>query len=316
MKDILCLFSFLALFSCENNNTDFILNELAQWPVMEYPADNQLDHKKIALGERLFSDPILSLDTSISCASCHKVAFGMADHLPVSPGVNDMMGKRNSPSLWNVGYHPYFMREGGVPSLEMQVLVPIQEHNEMAFNMVLLADRLNSDSTYQSEFFEAFNDSATAYTITRAIAQFERTLISNDAPLDAYVAGNTDALSNEAKNGLALFFGKANCSRCHSGPLFTSFDFYNNGTVTSTEDYGRAQLTLDSADLFAFMVPSLRHIQSTAPYMHDGSINTLTDVLNQYNLGGSGHEYTSELIEPLNLSEKELVALEEFLKTL
>ena len=240
----------------------------------------------------------------------------MADHLPVSPGVNDMMGKRNSPSLWNVGYHPYFMREGGVPSLEMQVLVPIQEHNEMAFNMILLADRLNSDSTYQSEFFEAFNDSATAYTITRAIAQFERTLISNDAPLDAYVAGNTDALSNEAKNGLALFFGKANCSRCHSGPLFTSFDFYNNGTVTSTEDYGRAQLTLDSADLFAFMVPSLRHIQSTAPYMHDGSINTLTDVLNQYNLGGSGHEYTSELIEPLNLSEKELVALEEFLKTL
>ena len=156
MKDILRLFSFLALFSCENNNTDFILNELAQWPVMEYPADNQLDHKKIALGERLFSDPILSLDTSISCASCHKVAFGMADHLPVSPGVNDMMGKRNSPSLWNVGYHPYFMREGGVPSLEMQVLVPIQEHNEMAFNMILLADRLNSDSTYQSEFFEAF----------------------------------------------------------------------------------------------------------------------------------------------------------------
>ena len=315
MKQWVTMF-FLLLLACENDQTSFILNELAQWPEMQYPIDNQPNQKKIALGERLFSDPILSLDSSISCASCHKGAFALADNLPVSPGVNNRLGKRNSPSLWNIGYHPYYMREGGVPSLEMQVLVPIQEHDEMAFNMVLLVDRLNSDSAYQSEFLQAFNDSATPYTVTRAIAQFERTLISNDAPIDAYVAGNDNAISKEAKNGLALFFGKANCSHCHSGPLFTNFDFYNNGTAISTNDYGRAQLTLDSADFFTFKVPSLRHIQSTAPYMHDGSITSLEDVLNQYNLGGSGHDYTNEKIEPLNLNDKELVALEEFLKTL
>ena len=315
MKQWVTMF-FLLLLACENDQTSFMLNELAQWPEMQYPIDNQPNQKKIALGERLFSDPILSLDSSISCASCHKGAFALADNLPVSPGVNNRLGKRNSPSLWNIGYHPYYMREGGVPSLEMQVLVPIQEHDEMAFNMVLLVDRLNSDSAYQSEFLQAFNDSATPYTVTRAIAQFERTLISNDAPIDAYVAGNDNAISKEAKNGLALFFGKANCSHCHSGPLFTNFDFYNNGTAISTNDYGRAQLTLDSADFFTFKVPSLRHIQSTAPYMHDGSITSLEDVLNQYNLGGSGHDYTNEKIEPLNLNDKELVALEEFLKTL
>lgn len=315
MKQWVTMF-FLLLLACENDQTSFILNELAQWPEMQYPVDNQPNQKKIALGERLFSDPILSLDSSISCASCHKGAFALADNLPVSPGVNNRLGKRNSPSLWNIGYHPYYMREGGVPSLEMQVLVPIQEHDEMAFNMVLLVDRLNSDSTYQSEFLQAFNDSATPYTVTRAIAQFERTLISNDAPIDAYVAGNDNAISKEAKNGLALFFGKANCSHCHSGPLFTNFDFYNNGTAISTEDYGRAQLTLDSADFFTFKVPSLRHIRSTAPYMHDGSITSLADVLYQYNLGGSGHDYTNEKIEPLNLNDKELVDLEEFLKTL
>ena len=315
MKQWVTMF-FLLLLACENDQTSFILNELAQWPEMQYPIDNQPNQKKIALGERLFSDPILSLDSSISCASCHKGAFALADNLPVSLGVNNRLGKRNSPSLWNIGYHPYYMREGGVPSLEMQVLVPIQEHDEMAFNMVLLVDRLNSDSAYQSEFLQAFNDSATPYTVTRAIAQFERTLISNDAPIDAYVAGNDNAISKEAKNGLALFFGKANCSHCHSGPLFTNFDFYNNGTAISTNDYGRAQLTLDSADFFTFKVPSLRHIQSTAPYMHDGSIASLADVLHQYNLGGSGHDYTNEKIEPLNLNDKELVDLEEFLKTL
>ena len=315
MKQWVTMF-FLLLLACENDQTSFILNELAQWPEMQYPIDNQPNQKKIALGERLFSDPILSLDSSISCASCHKGAFALADNLPVSLGVNNRLGKRNSPSLWNIGYHPYYMREGGVPSLEMQVLVPIQEHVEMAFNMVLLVNRLNSDSAYQSEFLQAFNDSATPYTVTRAIAQFERTLISNDAPIDAYVAGNDNAISKEAKNGLALFFGKANCSHCHSGPLFTNFDFYNNGTAISTEDYGRAQLTLDSADFFTFKVPSLRHIQSTAPYMHDGSITSLADVLYQYNLGGSGHDYTNEKIEPLNLNDKELVDLEEFLKTL
>ena len=319
MKDIFHHFNWLAVLifcSCEKEPSLLIPTELTQWPKMEYPLDNRPNENKIALGKRLFSDPILSLDSSISCSSCHKEEHAMADNLPVSLGIENRLGKRNSPSLWNIGYHPYYMREGGVPSLEMQVLVPVQEHNEMAFNMLLLAKRLNLDSSYQTEFRNAFNDSATPYTITRAIAQFERTLISNDAPLDAYLAGNENAISSEAKSGLALFFGKANCSHCHSGPLFTNFGFYNNGTETSINDFGRGELTLDSSDFFTYKVPSLRHVKSTAPYMHDGSINSLSDVLNQYNLGGSGHDYTSDEIQELKLNNRELIELEEFLKTL
>lgn len=304
------------LVACTPEPSEELMEELAQWPEMEYPSDNQPDAKKIALGEKLFFDPILSVDSSISCASCHKEVYGLADNVPVSPGVENRLGKRNSPSLWNVGYQPYFMREGGVPTLEMQVLVPIQEHSEMAFNMVLLSQRLNANTDYKNEFIEAFGDSATAYTITRAIAQYERTLIHQESAFDAYVAGDKGALSDQAKAGFDLFYGKANCSTCHSGPLQTDYGFYNNGTAVSSNDYGRAELTLDSADFYLFKVPSLRQVVHTAPYMHNGSIATLDEVLDQYNNGGVGHAFTSVEIAPLNLDAQELVALEEFLKSL
>ena len=319
MKDMLRLSSSILLallVACTPEPSEGLLEELAQWPEIEYPSDNQPDAKKIALGEKLFSDPILSIDSSISCASCHKEVYGLADNVPVSPGVEDRLGKRNSPSLWNVGYQPYFMREGGVPTLEMQVLVPIQEHSEMAFNMVLLAQRLNANTDYKNEFIEAFGDSATAYTITRALAQYERTLIYNESAFDSFVAGDKDALSAEARAGFDLFYGKANCSSCHSGPLQTDYGFYNNGTAISTNDYGRAELTLDSADFYLFKVPSLRQVALTAPYMHNGSLASLEEVLEQYNEGGTGHAFTSERISSLNLDAQELVALEEFLKSL
>lgn len=317
MRDILRLFSLAVIFfACSPESSIDIMDELAQWPEMEYPNDNQPDLQKIALGERLFFDPILSIDSSISCASCHKEVNGFADDVAISPGVENRLGKRNSPSLWNVGYQPYFMREGGVPTLEMQVLVPVQEHSEMAFNMVLLAQRLNASTTYKNDFLEAFGDSATSYTITRAIAQYERALIQDLSPFDEYVRGDNGALSTVAKRGFELFFGKAGCDGCHSGPLLTNYGFYNNGTQVSSNDYGRAELTLDSADFYLFKVPSLRNVSLTAPYLHDGSLASLQDVLEQYNNGGTGHEYTSEGISPLNLNESELVALEEFLSTL
>ena len=319
MKDILRLsnlVAFIMLVSCTPEPASELLSELATWPQMEYPTDNKPDAQKIALGERLFFDPILSVDSSISCGSCHKEVYGLADHVAMSPGVEGRLGKRNSPSLWNVAYQPYFMREGGVPTLEMQVLVPIQEHSEMAFNMVLLAERLNAHTSYKNDFIDAFGDSATAYTITRAIAQYERTLIDDQSPFDDYVRGENGALNATAKRGFDLFYGKAGCDGCHSGPLLTNFGFYNNGTEVSANDYGRAELTLDSSDFYLFKVPSLRKVTLTAPYMHDGSLALIRDVLEQYNVGGVGHNYTSEGIVPLNLSESELVSLEEFLSTL
>ena len=317
MKDILRLFSLAVIcVACSPESSSDLMDELAQWPEMEYPSDNQPNLQKIALGERLFFDPILSIDSSISCASCHKEVNGFADDVAISPGVENRLGIRNSPSLWNVGYQPYFMREGGVPTLEMQVLVPVQEHSEMAFNMVLLAQRLNASTAYKNDFLEAFGDSATSYTITRALAQYERTLIQDLSSFDEYVRGDNGALSTVAKKGFELFYGKAGCYGCHSGPLLTNYGFYNNGTLVSSNDYGRAELTLDSSDFYLFKVPSLRNVSLTAPYMHDGSLASLQDVLEQYNNGGTGHEYTSDGITPLNLNESELVALEEFLSTL
>ena len=319
MKDILRhskLVVFIVLASCAPEPSSDLLSELATWPQMEFPTDNEPDAQKIVLGERLFFDPIVSIDSSISCASCHKEVYGFADDVAISPGVEDRLGKRNSPSLWNVGYQPYFMREGGVPTLEMQVLVPVQEHSEMAFNMVLLAQRLNANTAYKNDFLEAFGDSASAFTITRALAQYERTLIQEPTSFDEYVRGDNGALSIAAKKGFELFYGKAGCDHCHSGPLMTNFGFYNNGIQIGPDDYGRAELTLDSADFYLFKVPSLRKVALTAPYMHDGSLASLRDVLEQYNQGGVGHDYTSDGIEPLNLNESELVALEEFLSSL
>ena len=319
MKDILRhskLVVFIVLASCAPESSSDLLSELATWPQMEFPTDNEPDAQKIVLGERLFFDPIVSIDSSISCGSCHKEVYGFADDVAISPGVEGRLGKRNSPSLWNVGYQPYFMREGGVPTLEMQVLVPVQEHSEMAFNMVLLVQRLNANTAYKNDFLEAFGDSASAYTITRALAQYERTLIQEPTAFDEYVRGDNGALSTAAKKGFDLFYGKAGCDGCHSGPLMTNFGFYNNGTQTGPDDYGRAELTLDSADFYLFKVPSLRKVALTAPYMHDGSLMSIQDVLEQYNDGGVGHDYTSDGIAPLNLNESELVALEEFLSTL
>src|SRR6056300_999134 len=194
----------LFLSGCREEVPADVPAELLEWPEMVYPSDNQPNAVKQDLGERLFHDPILSVDSSISCASCHKIEYGLADHLSVSPGVEGRLGKRNSPSLWNVGYQPYFMREGGVPTLEMQALVPIQEHSEMAFNMVLLVHRLNSNTTYKNDFLEAFGDSASAYTITRALAQYERTLIQDSSPFDEYVRGDIGVLSAAAKRGFEL----------------------------------------------------------------------------------------------------------------
>ena len=312
----LAALGLIVLLSCCERNNPEVPGSLSNWPEMSYPQDNQPDASKINLGRQLFEDPILSIDSSISCASCHKSQFALADNLTVSPGVEGRLGVRNSPSLLNIGYQPYFMREGGVPTLEMQILVPIQEHNEMAFNMVLLANRLNQDSTYKKLFLQAFNDSATAYTITRSIAQYERTLIYKDADIDAYISGDNNAITPSAKRGMELFYGAANCSKCHSGTLFTDYSFHNNGTSVLDGDYGRGQLTLDSSDFYTFKVPSLRNAALTAPFMHDGSVATLEDVLLQYNAGGTLHDYQSLLIQPLGLSTSQLSELQSFMEAL
>jgi len=287
------------------------------YPVLEYPADNPNNAVAASLGERLFFDPILSVDSSISCGSCHKPELGFATNDKVTPGVDGVLGKRNSPSLLNVGFQPYFMREGGVPSLEMQVLVPLGDATEMAHNVVDAVRRLNRNTSYRNEFLTVYGDTASAFLLVRALANFERTLVDFDAPFDHFIQGDATALSNEAIKGGKLFYGKAACVQCHSGVLLTDFGFANNGTaLVDSTDYGRELLTNESSDRYIFKIPSLRKVQITAPYMHDGSVSTLADVVEQYNTGGANHSYTDSRIEPLGLSVSEKAQLVAFLEAL
>ena len=310
------LFIGLILGSCVPDESVFEgLN--TTYPVLEYPADNPNNAVAASLGERLFFDPILSVDSSISCGSCHKPELGFATNDKVTPGVDGVLGKRNSPSLLNVGFQPYFMREGGVPSLEMQVLVPLGDATEMAHNVVDAVRRLNRNTSYRNEFLTVYGDTASAFLLVRALANFERTLVDFDAPFDHFIQGDATALSNEAIKGGKLFYGKAACVQCHSGVLLTDFGFANNGTaIVDSTDYGRELLTNESSDRYIFKIPSLRKVQITAPYMHDGSVSTLADVVEQYNTGGANHSYTDSRIEPLGLSVSEKAQLVAFLEAL
>ncbi|MFT4665017.1 MAG: cytochrome c peroxidase [Polaribacter sp.] len=288
------------------------------FPDIDFPEGNEFTKARWDLGKRLFFDVALSVDSSISCATCHQSDLAFSDDVAFSLGVAEEIGTRNSPSLANVAYQPYLTREGGVPTLEMQVLVPIQEHNEFNFNIVLIADRLKNDSSYIKMAQEAYDREVDAFVITRAIACFERSLLSGYSPYDQYQNyDKLSALSDAAIRGMNLFFSeKTNCSKCHSDFNFTNYAFENNGLYETYPDEGRFRLTGEESDRALFKVPSLRNIELTAPYMHDGSLQTLEEVIEHYQSGGKNHPHKNEFIQPLTLSEKEKDDLIQFLKSL
>jgi len=290
----------------------------AGFPEIEFPEDNAFTQDRWALGKRLFFDPVMSVDSSISCASCHDPRLAFADDEASSPGVAGRMGARNSPSLANVAYHPYFMREGGVPTLEMQVLVPIQEHEEFDFNIVLLSERLKEDSTYIQQSNLAYGRDPDPFVITRAIASFERSLISGDSRFDQfYYQNQTGTLSDEEIRGMNLFYSdRTSCSSCHGGFNFTNYSFRNNGLYSEYADKGREVLTGEESDRAKFKVPGLRNVALTAPYMHDGSLPTLREVIEHYQSGGLDHPSKDTLIRPLDLTQQEMRELEAFLVAL
>jgi cytochrome c peroxidase len=236
----------------------------------------------------------------------------------VSPGVDGRLGTRNAPSLANVAYHPYYLREGGLPTLEMQVFVPLQETHEMDFEIALAAARLAQDSTYQAMSASAYGRPMDPYVITRALSTFERTLISGDSRYDRHLRGaDQTILSPSEKAGMDLFFSeRTNCSACHGGYNFTTYTFSNNGLYTDYADPGRFRLTSQERDRALFKTPSLRNVSITAPYMHDGSLATLRDVIDHYDSGGQAHPNKSPLIRPLNLTNSEKDALVAFLQML
>ncbi len=288
------------------------------FPDPVFPAGNELTAARWALGKKLFYDPILSGDSTVSCASCHLAAKAFSDTIMFSPGVAGRPGTRNAPTLANIAYHPYYTREGGVPTLEMQILVPIQEHNEFDFNILLIAERLQRDTAYVRWSREAYGREPDAFVITRSIACFERTLISGQSRYDQYYFQGEDAVLTAAEQrGMGLFFSeKTNCAQCHAGFNFTNYAFENNGLYADYPDPGRFRLTELESDRARFKVPTLRNVALTAPYMHDGSIQTLEAVIAHYNSGGEAHPNKSVLVHPLGLTAGEQADLVAFLRSL
>jgi cytochrome c peroxidase len=288
------------------------------FPKPTLPADNQLTAERIALGRKLFYEPALSRDSSLSCGSCHQPALAFSDGRVKSIGIEGRQGRRNAPSLANVAYFTAFMREGGVPSLEMQVQVPVQEHEEFDFNILLVAGRLQRMPAYVVLSQNAYGRKPDAFVITRAIAAFERSLISGQSPFDQYLfGGQAAAISEAAKRGYRLFHSqRLSCGSCHSGFLFTNQRFANNGLYEQYEDSGRYRLTQQTEDIGLFKIPSLRQVALTAPYMHDGSLSSLEAVIDHYAGGGKPHPNKSPLIKPFTLSAGEKKDLLAFLHSL
>ncbi len=255
------------------------------FPKMAEPKDNPTTEAKVALGQLLFYDPILSSDRAVACATCHSEVWGMSDGLPLSIGVGGEgptgpgrtgpnRTRRNAQTLWNAGYRKRLFWDGRVASLEEQVLHPLAEPKELGRDVDAVVADLASIDEYAQLFAAAFGQPAvTAGNLTFAIAALERTMVSDRAPYDRYVAGDEGALNAETVRGMNLF-GEAGCAGCHVAPLFESERWVDRG-VGNGSDLGRYEATQKDADRFAFRVPTLRNARDSEPYFHDGSVQDL-----------------------------------------
>jgi cytochrome c peroxidase len=287
------------------------------FPELAFPENNEPTPNRIALGRRLFYDERLSRSEDVSCASCHLQQHAFADPERFSRGVDGQLGTRNAPALVNLAWMSSFFWHGGVPTLELQVVVPIKSPVEMDMTLAEVAARLLDDPRFPGEFRAAYDDEPNESTITRAIASFMRSLVSADSPYDRFLNGDDTALSAAAQRGEALFNGeRGECFHCHTGYNLTTNRFKNNGTDASDLDEGRREVTLKASDFGKFKIPTLRNVAVTAPYMHDGSLATLSEVIDAYAAGGRGHPSTDPTIQPLDLNDADKADLLAFLESL
>ncbi len=285
---------------------------------IQYPEGNEPTELRVLLGRKLFYDTRLSATNEISCGSCHILSAAFTDGRSTSTGIFHRSGKRNAPTLANVAWAPRFMSEGGVPNLEAQVFGPMLDSVEMGTDMMEAVKKLNRDSDLRKLAKAAYDrDSIDPFVITRALANFERTIISADSYYDRYKNGKKDELNESQLRGMNLFFSnKTLCSSCHIGNNFTDYSFYNIGLYEEYTDLGRELATGDKGDIGRFKTPTLRNIALTAPYMHDGSMSTLDEVIEHYNLGGKNHPNKDARIKPLKLTTEEKEDLIAFLESL
>ena len=314
-------------------------NQSTKFTLPPAPADNHTTPDKVELGRQLFFDARLSGDNTRSCASCHLPDKAFTDGLAraatltmtlvggnvgigttaptVALGVGGKQLTRNTPTLLNVGVYTSYFWDGRVASLEEQALVPIQSPDEMNQNVDELEKELNAVTGYRAQFQAVFGALATKASIAKALAAFQRSLVSRNSPFDRFLAGNGRALSEEARRGWELFKGDAGCIRCHNGQNFSDSKFYRLGIGFG--DKGRSQITGQKGDLFVFRTPGLRNVARTPPYMHDGSFETLSDVVEYYYRGVPRHmpEGSRLDIEPLlGQSYSEISDIVAFLESL
>jgi cytochrome c peroxidase len=258
----------------------------AGWPTPHYDfAANPITPAGFALGRKLFYEPRLSKDDSVSCGSCHQqfAAFAHFDH-PVSHGIRNQNGTRNAPGLFNLAWQPALMWDGAVHNLEIQPIAPISNPVEMDASLDQVLTKLRASADYPPLFEAAFGTpEIDSQRLLRAMTQFTGTLISADSRYDRFMAGDAAALSESERAGLAVF--RAECASCHAEPLFTDYSYRNNGLDEASKDPGRARATGRDEDRGRFRVPSLRNVALTAPYMHDGRYDTLDQVLDHYTQG-------------------------------
>ena len=304
----------------------------ATFPQMEIPADNPMTVEGIDLGRRLFFDPILSADSTMSCSSCHLPNASFTDDLPVSPGIDGINGRRSAMSLLNVGYYTRgLFWDGRAGSLEEQALFPVEDEIELHNSWSKVVEDLKKHPDYPRLFREAFGiahvDEISKELAAKAIAQFERTLVSTGKAKYDRVQRQETFFTDEELNGYIMFFDlgsgfpDAECAHCHNAPLFTTNEYINNGIediqdLNAFPDPGRGAITAKFIDNGRFRVPTLRNLAYTAPYMHDGRFKNLDEVLDHYLSGGHNQLNKDALIYPLKLTAEQKSDLKAFILTL
>ncbi len=319
------------------------LPALAPLPPPPSPPENPTTPEKVELGKKLFFDRRLSGDGTMTCATCHDPENGFTDALPISLSYPTTRNWRNSPGLVNVAWRKTLFRDGRSSSLEEQALFPMMSPFEMNRNLDYLEEVLKTVPAYVEAFRSVFGGEITRQRVAQAISAFERTLLSRDTPLDRHLRGEPGALSARQRAGLDLFLGKAGCAACHNGPTLEDGKFHRLGVPedlevkddprvlatarfvgkvsgfpdyrTLREDPGRFLVTKDPADWKAFATPPLREVAATAPYMHNGALGTLQEVIDFYDRGGGDDPKKSPMLRPLGLSREEKESLREFLAT-
>ena len=310
---------FAATINWKNEKIKFVTPK--GWPKPHYNfKNNPITLKGFELGRELFYDPILSSDSSTSCAGCHLAftAFTHADHR-VSHGIQGLLGTRNSLTLINLAWNTSFMWDGGVSNLEEQAINPITNPVEMNSKLADVVSKLNQSHKYKMLFYKAFKDSAiTPQHLLKSLAQFTSNLVSCNSKYDSVMRKEKHvAFTAQELNGYNVF--KRNCSSCHAEPLFTNFKYENNGLAidTSFKDIGRMKITKNKSDSLQFKVPTLRNIEFSAPYFHDGRFNKLKEAIEHYTSGiVDSPTLAAQLKNKINLSKEEKKDLLIFLKTL